>query len=80
MEDNASKYEELGLTVDQKDKAWNYISEMQFNTDEKTDGEQLKKLLDDDHFTFVQKLYIAYLFGRVKDKWEELMSIEADAE
>ena len=54
MEDDVSKYEELGLTVDQSDEAWDYLSEMQSGLDKKSDGEQLKKLFNDDHLTFGQ--------------------------
>jgi hypothetical protein len=80
MENNISNYEELGLTAEQKEESWDYLSEMQCYLDEKSSGELLKKLLDEKHLTFGQKFYMAYIFGRLEDKWIEYLDIQNDAE
>jgi hypothetical protein len=53
---------------------------MQCYLDEKSSGELLKKLLDEKHLTFGQKFYMAYIFGRLEDKWIEYLDIQNDAE
>ena len=75
------KYKELGLTISQSDDAWNYLSTMQSDlTDGKSTGVQLKKLFEDSYLTFWQKIYIAYIFGRIEDKHSELQEIKTDSE
>lgn len=72
-------YEELELTENQCDNVWDAISQMQADMDKKTDGEQLKDLLKDEELTIGEKIYIAYIFGRVEDKWCEYQEIIDDA-
>ena len=79
MENNISKYEEIGLKKDEKEDSWDYLSEMHLNLHEKSSGGLLRKLFDEKHLTFGQKFYIAYIFGRVEDNWTNRVDIEADA-
>ena len=65
MEEKILKYEELGLTEDQNSEALDYLSKMESNLGEKSDGEQLRKLFNRKYLTFGEKFYIAFLFGRV---------------
>ena len=79
MENNISKYEEIGLTEDEKEDSWDYLSGMQSDLDEKSSGELLRKLFDEKHLTFGQKFYIAYIFGRLEENWTKNIDIEIDA-
>jgi hypothetical protein len=72
-------YEELGMTDEEADVAFGIMSDLYSYMDEKTDGEILKGLLEDDELTFKQKFYMAYMFGRTRDKWFEFVNISTDA-
>lgn len=52
MESDISKYEEIGLTEDEKEDSWDYLAEIQSDLDEKSSGELLRKLFDEKHLTF----------------------------
>lgn len=80
MENEESKYETLGLTVEEADWSRDILSGLLSDIGEKSDGEILKELLNDVKLTFGQKFYIAYMFGRSRDKWTELYKVQNDAE
>ncbi len=46
---------------------------------EKSDGEILNKLLNDNELTINQKFYMAYMFGRTRDKYVEFVNISNDS-
>lgn len=72
-------YEELGMTDEEADIAYGIMSDLYANMDKKSDGEILKGLLEDDELTLKQKFYMAYMFGRTRDKLEEFENISTDA-
>lgn len=79
MTDKGYKSEELELTVEQSDIAWNYISDMQSDITEKSAGKQLRELFKNTDLTLGQKIYIAYIFGRTEDRYRELRKIHSDS-
>lgn len=74
------KFGELGLTEEQRDRAWDYISGMQSDINEKLAGKQLGELFKDSDLTLGEKIYIAYIFGRTEDRYRKLREIEYDAQ
>ncbi len=79
MTDKGYKSEELELTVEQSDAAWDYISGMQSDITEKSAGKQLRELFKNTDLTLGQKIYIAYIFGRTEDRYRELRKIHSDS-
>ncbi len=79
MTDKGYKSEELELTVEQSDTAWDYISDMQSDITEESAGEQLRELFKNTDLTLGQKIYIAYVFGRTEDRYRELRKIHSDS-
>lgn len=79
-EERKPNYKDIGLTDEEADRAFGLMSDLYSHMDEKYDGEILKELLEDDELTFKQKFYMAYMFGRTRDKWEEFVKISIDAQ
>lgn len=81
MNDNEEEYNYtyIGLTDEEAELAYQLTADLEADMDEKSDGEILKKLLEDDRLTIEQKIYIAYMFGRTRDKWEEFNNISQEA-
>jgi hypothetical protein len=80
MTEEDANYGELGLTEKQKDEAWDHVSMMQSDIEDKPAGKQLGELFKNADFTLGQKMYIAYIFGRTEDRYRELRHIEYDAQ
>lgn len=80
MENEESKHELIGLTDDEADRARDILSDRLSDIQEKSDGEILKVILNDDSLTFGQKFYIAYMFGRTRDKYFDYLEMRSDAE
>lgn len=80
MENEEFKYELIGLTDDEADRARDILSDRLSDIQEKSDGEILKVIFNDDILTFGQKLYIAYMFGRTRDKYSDYLETRFDAE
>jgi hypothetical protein len=78
MTDEECKYEELELTKEQRDEAWDYISGMQSDIEDNSSGKQLRELFKEKDLVIGQKIYIAYIFGRTEERYRELRDIEYD--
>jgi len=80
MENEESKYGLLGLTDDEANWARDILSEKLSDIQEKSDGEILKELFNDVKLTSGQKFYIAYMFGRTRDKYFNYLETRFDTE
>ncbi len=80
MENEKSKYESLGLADDEAESAMDTLSDILSDIQQKSDGEILKKIFDDNTLTFCQKFYVAYMFGRTRDKYFDYLKTRFDAE
>jgi hypothetical protein len=69
------RYDLFELTEEQRKDAWNYISDMQSDINEKAALEQLGELFKNPDLTMGQKIYIAYIFGRIEDKYREYLKV-----
>lgn len=79
MENEEPNYIALGLTDEESDKAEILMGDLLSDLDDISDGEILNKLLNEEELKFNEKLYMAYMFGRTRDKWEEFQNVSADA-
>ena len=76
MTNKICNFEELELSQDQSNGAWDYLSDMQSDITEKSTCEQLRKLFKNADLTLGQKIYIAYIFGRTEYIYREIHKIE----
>lgn len=78
MKSKGFNFEDLELTEEQSIDARDYVSDMQVDINEKSAGEQLRKLFKDTDLTLGQKIYIAYIFGRTEDVYRNFLDIKRD--
>ena len=71
-------FEAFKLTEEQRKGAWNYIHDMQSGMNEISAGEQLMELFKSQDLTLGQKIYVAYIFGRIEDRYREYLMVVSD--